>query len=64
MRNVIIRKKSLNDARPDGDLNGLSAGELMGMMWQLAMNAWSFKVKLNVEPRLQRHIVVVRRGKG
>lgn len=29
-------------------------------MWQLALDAWSFKENLNAEPRLQRHVVVLR----
>ena len=64
MNRTMIRKKSLHDPAPDRDLSGLSPGELLGMMWQLALDAWSFKVGLNVEPRLQRHIVVLKRGKG
>ena len=63
MRTVVIRKRSLHDVTPEGDLNGLSPGELIGMMWQLTIDAWSFKVNLNVEPRLQRHVVVLKRGK-
>ena len=46
------------------DLAGKTPGEMMGMVWQLTLDAWSFKEKLNAEPRLQRHIVVVKRGKG
>jgi hypothetical protein len=30
-------------------------------MWQLALNAWAFKENLNAEPRVQKHIVVLKR---
>lgn len=63
MRNIRIKKISLHE--PDGDdLKDKSPAELIGMMWQLALNAWSFKENINVEPRLQRHIVVLKRRKS
>lgn len=64
MRNVVIRKINLRDAEQDTDLTGKSPHELIGMMWQLALNAWSFKETINAEPRLQRHVVVLKRGRG
>ena len=59
MRNLVIRKVSLRDADQVNDLAGLSPRQLIGMMWQLTLDAWSFKEKLGVEPRLQRHVVVL-----
>lgn len=63
MRNIRIRKASLHE--PDGDdLKGKTPAQLIAMMWQLALNAWSFKENINVEPRLQRHVVVLKRRKS
>jgi hypothetical protein len=64
MREVVIRKTKLREAEPSNDLRHKSPGELVGMMWQLALSAWSFKEIVNVEPRLQRHVVVLKRGRG
>jgi hypothetical protein len=36
----------------------------MGMMWKLALSAWSFKENIDAEPRLQRHVVVLKRGES
>lgn len=39
MREVIIRKTKLRKAEHKDDLQGKSPHELIGMMWQLALNA-------------------------
>lgn len=57
----MVRKKGLHEADDADDLKGKSPAELIGMMWQLALDAWAFKENLNAEPRLQRHIVVLKR---
>lgn len=62
METLLVRKTTLSDSDNVDDLKDKSPGELLGMMWQLALNAWSFKENLNVEPRLQRDVVVVKRG--
>ena len=64
MRQIVIRKTKLREARLSNDLLGKSPEELLGMMWQLALSAWSFKETVNVEPRLQRYVVVLKRGRG
>ena len=64
MRSVLVRKTTLRDSDSDGDLKDKSPQQLIGMMWQLALNAWSFKENLNAEPRLQRHVIVLKRGGG
>lgn len=64
MRRMVIRKVKLHETRPGNDLRGKSPEELLGMMWQLALSAWSFKEVVNAEPRLQRHVVVLKRGRG
>ncbi len=55
-----VVKKHLHDEDEDG-LRGKSPDQLVGMMWQLALDAWSFKENLNAEPRLQRHVVVLKK---
>ncbi len=64
MRNILVRKISLRDPDGDRDLKDKSPQQLISMMWQLTLNAWSFKENLNAEPRLQRHVVVLKRGRG
>ena len=64
MRNILIRRSSLHDPDNERDLKDKSPQQLIGMMWQLTLNAWSFKENLNAEPRLQRHIVVLKRREG
>ena len=58
---VLIRKRSLKDSDCDTDLRDKTPGELIEMMWQLALDAWSFKENIDAEPRLQRHVVVLKR---
>ena len=64
MRNIIVRKRLLHEADANGDLKGMSPQALIGMMWQLALNAWAFKERIDAEPRLQRHVVVLKRRGG
>jgi hypothetical protein len=64
MRSVLVRKASLHDSDSEGDLKDKSPEQLLGIMWQLALDAWSFKETLNAEPRLQRHVVVLKRRRG
>jgi hypothetical protein len=64
MRNVPVRKTRLHDSEDESDLKDKSPQELLGMMWQLALNAWAFKENLNAEPRLQRHVVVLKKRRG
>jgi hypothetical protein len=64
MRNILVRKGSLHSVDGDGDLKDKSPAQLVGMMWQLALNAWSFKENLNAEPRLQRNVVVLKRRRS
>ncbi len=69
MDNLRLDKKKVriltrSEADEEDDLKGLSPGELMGMMWQLALSAWSLRMNIDVEPRLQRNVVVLNRGEG
>ena len=64
MREVVIRKTKRHETQPGNDLQDKSPEDLVGMMWQLALSAWSFKETVDAEPRLQRHVVVLKRGRG
>lgn len=64
MEKSLVRKTTLRDSNDSNDLQGKSPQQLIGMMWQLTLNVWSFKEKIDVEPRLQRHIVVLKRRTG
>lgn len=64
MRETVIKKAKPHDIELRDDLQDKSPDELVGMMWQLALNAWSFKESVDVEPRLQRHVVVLKRGRS
>ena len=46
------------------ELRALSPAERLGVMWQLAIDAWAFKGDSIAESRLQRHVVRVLRGEG
>ena len=64
MGDLLVRKASLHDSHSDGDLKDKSPQQLLSMMWQLALDAWTFKEKLDAEPRLQRDVVVLKRRKN
>lgn len=61
MQRTLVRKIPLHQSDRTDDLKDKTPQELLGMMWQLALNAWAFKENLNVEPRLQRDVVVIKR---
>lgn len=63
MKNIQVRKTSLRDSDDRSDLKDKSPQQLIGMMWQLALDAWAFKDGLNAEPRIQRHIIAIKRLK-
>lgn len=63
MKNIVVTKRPRHVADSDRNLKEKSPGEMIGMMWQLALNAWAFKENLNAEPRLQRDVVVLKRRK-
>jgi hypothetical protein len=64
MRKILVRKILLHNSDGDSELKDKSPQQLIGMMWQLTLNAWSFKENLNAEPRLQRHVVVLKRRRS
>ena len=56
-----VTKSRLVESDTRDDLKGKTPGELIEMVDQITLDAWAFKENLDVEPRLQRHIVVVKR---
>jgi hypothetical protein len=64
MRDLSIKKMPLHQPDESNNLKNKTPQQLIGMMWQLALDAWAFKENLNAEPRLQRHIVVLKKRRG
>lgn len=64
MRDIQVNKSTLEESDKRDDLKDKTAGELIEMVDQLTLDSWAFKENLNVEPRLQRHIVVVKTRRG
>lgn len=60
----IIRIRKLSEQGKETDLKGTTPAQRLGMMWQLAMDAWAFKGDPVAEPRLPRHIVRLLRRAG
>lgn len=58
----LVRITLLEEQGEDDDLRQSSAGERLGMMWQLTLDAWAFLGEPIVEPRLPRHTVRVFRA--
>lgn len=58
-RDIQVRKTSLHNET--NDLKNTTPEERWAMMWQLALDAFAFKGETVAQPRLQRHIVSVRR---
>lgn len=56
-----IVDRNQSDAHPEIEV--ASPAERLGMMWQLALDAWAFKEGggQHAESRLQRHVVRLRR---
>jgi hypothetical protein len=58
-----VRKTTLRGQDHDRDMENTTAAERLGMMWQLALDAWAFMGESLAESRLPRHIVRIRRLK-
>ena len=61
MRVSVIKKVPLHESGCDGGQKEKTPQQLIDMMWRLALDAWSFKEDIRAEPRLQRHVVVLKR---
>ncbi len=60
----LVRVRRLHDAGEDDDFSAMTAAERLGIMWQLALDAWAFKGLENAESQFSRHLVhVQRRGR-
>lgn len=57
------RKARLSEAEDRAYILGLTPAERMQMVWQLTLQAWSFKEGTLDEPRLRRDVVRVIRGR-
>lgn len=58
-----VRRRRLHDDQAAEAVADLSPAERLGMMWQLAQDAWTFKGEPErAQSRLQRHLVRVYRG--
>ena len=60
-KGIMIRVCNLHEQKEDTDLKNTSPSERLGMMWQLALDAWAFKGESFAESRLPRHIVSIQR---
>ena len=60
-RAVKIRKMLIKTEDNHDHLSYTSPADRFGMVWQLTLNAWSFKEGRFAEPRLQRHLVRIHR---
>jgi len=60
----IVRTWTLHEQGHDDDLRHLSIEERLGMMWQLAVDAWDIKGGNVAEQGFQRHVEHVIRGRG
>jgi hypothetical protein len=60
-RTRAVRVTGLTDQGHETDLQSTTPAERLGMMWQLAVDAWVFKGESVAEQRLPRHIVRVLR---
>lgn len=60
----ITRRTTLREEEGKTDPSSTSAEEGLGMMWQLTVDAWSFKGESVAESEFQRHIVRVFRRRS
>ena len=64
MQEHVVRVRKLTDHEDGTDLGQTTPVQRLGMMWQLAVDAWAFKGESLAESRLPRHVVrIVRRGR-
>ncbi len=59
-----VTKSTLQLQGSDAYLGDATAAERMHLVWQLTLDAWTFKEPTIAESRLQRHAVRVVRGRN
>jgi hypothetical protein len=64
IRNFRIEVRRLDEQGKETDLHPTNAAERLGMMWQLAQDAWAFKGEPFAESRLPRHLIRILRRKS
>jgi hypothetical protein len=57
-----VRIIGLHEQTNDSDLRDTTPAERIGMMWQVALDAWAFKGEPVADTRLPRHVVRVKKG--
>ena len=63
MQTRVVRVRKLTDQGGETDLEQTTPAQRLGMMWELAVDAWAFTGESLAESRLPRHAVrLVRRG--
>ena len=60
----VTKMVHLSDSEKNPESEAVAAEESLGMMWQLALDAWAFMKETHAESRLQRHVVRLVRGKS
>ena len=59
-----VRVVRLHDPDTQDDMRSTTPEQRLGMMWQLAVDAWAFMGEPLAESRLPRHVVRVVRREG
>lgn len=57
-----VRVSTLAQQGTENDLRHMTPAERIGIMWQLAIDAWAFKGEDVAESRLPRHVTHIKRG--
>jgi hypothetical protein len=58
------RKLTLREEGRNNDLRHLTVEERLGMMWQLAVDAWALRGESASEQEFHRHVERLVRGRG
>lgn len=61
LRPMVVRRSRREEDDGDEDYARMSPAERLSMMWQLALDAWTFAGHDEPQSRLSRHLVVVQR---
>lgn len=64
MDRTIVKRTTLELQDRDSGVHAATLVERIMMVWPLTLTAWAFKEPNFVQPRLQRHVVRIIRGKS